>query len=107
VVSNVKNSAVVQSAKTLAPRPHQLGGALLFGTLLGASGLVQAQSAPPPTPVDDGSLTWHGVTLSGIVDLGVQYESHGAPIGDYFPAGANDIVQPDSMNSVLALRQTT
>lgn len=80
-----------------------VGSMLLIGTLLGATNAAQAQSAPPPAPVDDGSLTWHGITVSGIVDLGLQYESHGAPISDYFPAGANDIVQADSINSVTGI----
>lgn len=80
-----------------------VGSALLFGALLSATSAAQAQSAPPPAAVDDGSLSWHGITLSGIVDLGVQYESHGAPISDYFPAGANDIVQADSQGSVTGI----
>jgi len=102
VVSNVKTPAPAQTANILAPRSLQLGAALLMGTLMGATSLAQAQNAPPPPAADD-SLTWHGITLSGIVDAGVQYESHGAPISDYFPAGANDIVQPDSMGSVTGI----
>ena len=47
----------------------------------------------------DGSLTMNGVTLYGIVDIGLQYESHGAPFSDYFPAGSADIVQKNSNSS--------
>jgi predicted porin len=72
--------------------------------LVGASSLLAsicfAQSAAPP-PKDDDSLTYHGVTLYGIVDIGLQYQTHGAPISDYFPGGSSDIVQPNSNHSTL------
>ncbi len=42
-----------------------------------------------------------GVTLYGIIDIGLQYDSHGAPFNDYFPAGSADIVQKDSNHSVV------
>jgi len=62
---------------------HLIGGALALGALLAASGGAQAQSSMGPVPLPaDGSLTLHGVTLYGIVDVGLQYESHGAPFSD-------------------------
>jgi predicted porin len=51
----------------------------------------QAVSASPPPPVykkatrpgaDDGSLTWHGITLYGSIDMGVGYQTHGAPLSN-------------------------
>ena len=80
-----------------------LGSAVVVSTLLAASGVASAAdsgAAPPPPPADQ-SLTWHGITLYGIVDIGLQYENHGAPISDYFPAGANDVVQKNSLRSVF------
>ena len=72
--------------------------------LVGASsllaGICYGQSAAPP-PKDDDSLTYHGITLYGIVDIGLQYQTHGAPISDFFPAGSSDIVQPNSNHSTL------
>ena len=77
-----------------------LGGALLLATMLTATGVAQAQSTMGPIPQPaDGSLTLHGITLYGIVDIGLQYESHGAPFSDYFPAGSADIVQKNSNKS--------
>jgi len=58
--------------------------------------------APPASPVDD-SLTFKGITLYGTVDLGVQYQTHGAPINDYFPAGSADIVQKNSNRSTFGV----
>ena len=79
---------------------HLIGGALALGALLAASGVAEAQSTMGPVPLPaDGSLTLHGVTLYGIVDVGLQYESHGAPFSDYFPAGSADIVQKNSNKS--------
>ena len=84
-------------------RGAMLGGiAALVATLMAASGAAQAQSAPTPmaAPADD-SLTWHGITLYGIVDIGLQYQNHGTPISDYFPAGSAEPIQKNSNKSVL------
>ena len=76
-----------------------IGGALALGAFL-ASNVAQAQSTMGPVPLPaDGSLTLHGVTLYGIVDVGLQYESHGAPFSDYYPAGSADLVQKNSNKS--------
>ena len=72
-----------------------LKGAIAAGTLLAFAGISQAQVAAPA----DDALTMKGITLYGIVDIGLQYESHGAPFSDYFPAGSADIVQKNSNNS--------
>jgi hypothetical protein len=29
---------------------------------------------------DDGSLTYHGITLYGTIDMGLAYQSHGTPL---------------------------
>lgn len=81
-------------------KPKILGGALLAATLITAAGVARAQSTvgPVPQPADD-SLTLHGVTLYGIVDVGLQYETHGAPFSDYHQAGSTDIVQKNSNKS--------
>jgi predicted porin len=79
-----------------------------LGLLAAGVNLAQAQSAPQPsTPseksaVDEG-LSWHGITLYGIIDVGLQYDTHGAPFSDYYPAGSADIVQKNSRQSVTGL----
>jgi predicted porin len=79
---------------------HLKGGLLVAG-LLAATGVVYAQSATAPSkPADDG-LTYHGITLFGIVDVGLQYQTHGAPTSDYYPAGSANIVQKNSNHSVF------
>jgi predicted porin len=71
---------------------------LVLGCLAAMTGLAQAQAVPA-----DDSLTYKGITLYGIVDLGLQYQTHGAPINDYFPAGSADIVQKNSNHSILGI----
>jgi predicted porin len=66
-----------------------------------AVSLAQSNASPAVTP--DTSLTWKGITLYGIVDIGLQSETHGAPFNDYFPAGSADIVQKDSNHSATGL----
>ncbi len=69
---------------------------LLLGCVLStAAGMAGAQSAAP-----DESLTLHGITLYGIVDMDYQYVTHGAPFSNYFISGSSDIVQKNSNNPV-------
>jgi predicted porin len=66
-----------------------------------SAGLAQTISQTSlPEPVEDGGLTWKGITLYGIIDAAVQYETHGAPFNDYWFAGGTDIVQKSSNNAV-------
>ena len=67
----------------------------LAGVFSMAAGAAGAQNAAP-----DESLTWHGITLYGIVDIGLQYDTHGAPFSDSHPAGSANIVQKNSRQSV-------
>ncbi|HEX4389298.1 MAG TPA: hypothetical protein VH109_11790, partial [Steroidobacteraceae bacterium] len=72
--------------------------ACLLLSSLAAAGVAQAQTAPaaagaPAAPKSDGSLTWNGITFYGIIDLGIQYQTHGVPVSDYFPAGTEAIIQ--------------
>jgi predicted porin len=84
------------------------GAACLLGTIFSLAGVAHAQtstapaspataSAPPPT---SSGISWHGITLYGIVDLGFQYDTHAAPFSDYFMAGSSDIVQKNSRRAI-------
>jgi predicted porin len=69
--------------------------------LAAASGGALAQTtSSPPGAVEEGGLTWKGITLYGIIDADVQYETHGAPFNDYWFAGGSEIVQKNSNNGV-------
>jgi predicted porin len=74
--------------------------ASLMMASLAVTGLVHAQGVPTAS---DSSLTWKGVTLYGIVDIGLQYQTHGTPISDYFPAGSAEPIQKNSNKSVFGV----
>ena len=77
--------------------------ACLLTASLAAAGVAQAQTAPstpaPATKAEDSSLTWKGITLYGIVDIGIQYDTHSAPFSDYFPAVSGALVQKNDYDS--------
>ncbi len=75
---------------------NKIKAAMFAGAMSALSATAFADTAPQ-TP--DGSLTWKGITLYGILDVGVQYQSQGAPESDYFPPGTNAIIQKNSNGS--------
>lgn len=46
-------------------------------------------------PLDD-SLTWHGVTLYGLIDMGLTYQNHGAPLSNTTGVGLNYLIAKNS-----------
>jgi predicted porin len=88
----------------LAPHVRRyLGGlkSVLLVAALGAVGLAHAQTAPAPDAND--SLNWHGITLYGTIDVGFQYESHGAAFSDFYTPASTNIVQKNSHESVFGV----
>jgi len=78
--------------------------ALLFSCgSVAAATLAQAQNTPAPGPANDGSLTWNGITLYGNVDLGLQYQTHGARASDYIAYSTEPVIQKNSSGSVSGL----
>src|ERR1700682_2537263 len=65
----------------------RFGSVCVLGACAALTGLAQAQSGSTPPKAPDSSLTWNGITLYGIVDLVLRYQTHGVPISDYFSAG--------------------
>jgi predicted porin len=88
-------------------RSHaRIWGTLLLGVGLSVAGAAAAQSTQSKTGPElaaDNSLSWNGITLYGVIDIGLQYETHGAPFSDYHPAGSANIVQKNSRQSVTGL----
>lgn len=77
--------------------------AMFGGLSVTAAGLAQAQNAPTPDPANDASLSWNGITLYGNVDLGLQYQTHGAPASDYIAYSTEPVIQKNSNGSVSGL----
>jgi predicted porin len=83
--------------------PARLWASLLLDVVLAIAGSAQAQTKTGPDLAADNSLTWNGITLFGVIDIGLQSETHGAPFSDYHPAGSANIVQKNSRQSVTGL----
>jgi predicted porin len=94
-----KNQSLGRRARGLA----RVGGAWgLVVSLAATANLASAQAAPAAKPADT-SLTWSGITLYGIVDIGVQYDTHSAPFSDYFPAESGSLVQRNGYDSPIGV----
>jgi len=83
----------------------------LLGISFALVGVAQAQNttvqenqaAVGMPPAASSGLSWHGITLYGVVDLGFQYETRGAPFSDYLAASSADIVQKNSRRAISGL----
>jgi predicted porin len=62
-----------------------------------------AQQKTGPGITGDDSLTWHGITLYGVIDIGLQYDTHSAPFTPYRPAASGNIVRQNDYQSVTGL----
>lgn len=62
-----------------------------------------AQQKTGPGIMGDDSLTWHGITLYGVIDIGVQYDTHSAPFTPYRTAASGNIVRQNSRGPVFGI----
>jgi predicted porin len=77
--------------------------ALILLSAVTASVPALAQQKTGPGITGDDSLTWNGITLYGVIDLGLQYDTHSAPFTPYRPAASGNIVRSNSSGSVIGL----
>src|SRR5271165_155003 len=77
--------------------------ALALIAAFAASVPALAQQKTGPGISGEDSLTWHGITLYGVVDIGLQYDTHSAPFTPYRPAASGNIVRQNSRQSVTGL----
>jgi predicted porin len=77
--------------------------ALVLFSAVGTSVPALAQQKTGPSITGDDSLTWHGITLYGVIDVGLQYDTHSAPFTPYRPAASGNIVRQNSRQSVTGL----
>jgi predicted porin len=75
---------------------------VLFGAVTACLPALAQQKTGPGISGDD-SLTWHGITLYGVVDVGVQYDTHSAPFTPYRPSASGNIVRQNSRESVTGV----
>jgi len=75
---------------------------LLISALCAALPAI-AQQKTGPGITDEDSLTWHGITLYGVIDVGLQYDTHSAPFTPYRPAASGNIVRQNDYQSAVGL----
>jgi predicted porin len=76
---------------------------LMMTALLLLPAVAPALNNPYPADGDEASLTFRGITLYGVVDLGLQYQTHGAPASDYIAYSTEPVIQKNSNGSVTSL----
>src|SRR5215469_6699897 len=76
---------------------------LLLFTALAAAVPAFGQQKTGPGITGEDSLTWKGITLYGVVDIGLQYDTHMAPFTPFRPAASGNIVRQNSRQRVLGL----
>jgi predicted porin len=76
---------------------------ILLVSSLAAAVPAHAQQKTGPGISGDDSLTWHGITLYGVIDIGVQFDTHSAPFTPYRPSASGNIVRQNSLRSVIGL----
>jgi predicted porin len=89
-----------------APRPHfrfVLTLAVLWATAMMISEPAHGQQKTGPGITGDDALTWNGITLYGVIDIGLQYDTHSAPFTPYRPAASGNIVRQNDSQSVVGL----
>jgi predicted porin len=74
---------------------------LVSAMIVSVPALAQQKTGPGIT--GDDSLTWHGITLYGVIDIGLQYDTHSAPFSAYRPAASGNIVRQNDSQSVTGL----
>src|SRR6202166_4315450 len=77
------------------------GLVLVSATTASVPALAQQKTGPGIT--GDESLTWHGITLYGVIDIGLQYDTHSAPFTPYRPSASGNIVRQNGRQSVTGL----
>ncbi len=77
------------------------GAAILCAALSIAPALAQQKTGPSLSK--DDSLMWNGITLYGVIDIGLQHDTHSAPFTPYRPSASGNIVRANSHQSVTGL----
>src|SRR5580692_8056880 len=100
-----QNQVLAKQVVELEKRLHKLE------TQPAKQSVVAARPAPPANPTapaagnynkapsivaDDGSLTWHGITLYGAIDMGLAYQTHGTPLSNSAGFGLGYLISKNS-----------
>ena len=65
-------------------------------------GFAVAVPESTASALEDHLLSAYGLTLYGTVDIGLQYDTHGVPVSDYYVAGTAAFIRPNDQKSIFA-----
>jgi predicted porin len=82
-------------------QPNALSASLVAMAFALSAG-AHASAAETMKTVDQ-SLTFHGITLSGVVDLGLAYQTHGTPLNSDYYTGLEYVISKNSNHSVATV----
>ena len=71
--------------------------------LLTGMGALLAAAPMATTSAADSGLTWNGITLYGAFDIGVSYQSHGAPLSQDWFVGVQYLIDKKSNKSITSI----
>jgi len=74
----------------------------LLGILFVTTPVLAQQKTGPGVPSDD-RLTWRGITFYGVIDVGIQYDTRGAPFTPYRPAASGNIIRSNAHQAVIGM----
>jgi predicted porin len=77
--------------------------ALALMGAMSASVPAFAQQKTGPGVTGDDALTWNGITLYGVIDIGYQFDTHSAPFTPFRPAASGNIVRQNDYGSANGL----
>ena len=82
---------------------HRRGGCAILLLCALSVAPARAQQKTGPGVAADDRLTWHGITLYGVVDAGIQYDSHSAPFTPFRPAASGNVVRSNDYSSPVGV----
>src|SRR5580698_2717374 len=97
------STSTLDPARTHSAALRLAWGVLALGSVVAASTPALAEQKTGPALSPDDSLTWRGITLYGVIDIGYQYDTHSAPFTPYRPAASGNIVRQNSAGRVNGL----
>ena len=82
-----KRQSAQQAAPSQRPEPESF--------------IAQASKEPLSVVTGDGPITWRGITLFGVADAGLAWQSHGAPFNGYYPQGLEYAIAKNSNHAAF------
>jgi predicted porin len=76
---------------------------LLVSALTASAPSLAQQKSGPAIKANDDALTWNGITLYGVIDIGYQFDTHSAPFTPYRPSASGNIVRQNDSGSANGL----